>query len=278
MVVDVVISAIFAALVFLGWRSGALRQVIRVVALVAVVVASPFVAQVLREAVLLQTELAAPVTEAGLLFAAGTLIYFSVSLAGWLAVKVMRAASDTLGNMDRAGGAGLGAVKGGAIVYLLVFTALFLEVPLSVVDPDDKLHMRNGHATTFVKQYNVLAPWHLPEVDAFHDVIVVAHLVEEQNKHEMIRDDAVASEVLRDEKLDEILNNDALVEAAKADYFHVTLADSDARALINDSDFQAKVALVDWKAFRASMESQDSAPKLEVAKIFQVLDDADLNL
>jgi len=247
--IDFTVAAILAAFVFLGWRSGALSQAIRVGAAILIVLAGPFVARLLREIVLGAEHAAVPLGEAASLVAAGILIYAAVAIAGWLAVKVMRAASDTLSTMDRVGGATLGLLKGVVITYCLVFAGLFITPALERVDPDDVMHMRDGHVTHFVEAHNLLAPWHLPELERLHLVLRVADVAGETDRLDVVREwsDGKAAEILRDERVVELADDEELVRAARRDDYVTTLEDERVREILNDDDFIEEFEHVEWQ-------------------------------
>lgn len=258
MSIDVVSGAILLALALLGWRSGALKQAIRVLAAIAIVVAAPLVAQMVREIVYGSAGVTLPLGEAFSLVIAGIFIYTSVSLAGWLAIRTMRAASRTLSMADRLGGALLGLLKGSILVYFLLFAALFVAPAMDTVDPDDVLRTRDGRATEFVKEHNILAPWHLPNIERVHLMIRVAEAARDTDRWDVIRDAGRASEVVGDPRVQEILEDEALVAAAEEGDYVSFLADDRVRALLNDPDFGDDLARVEWGPL---LESFDAGEK-----------------
>ncbi len=247
-------------LVFLGWRSGLSGQLLRIVAALAVVFGSAHAAVVVREAVFGSSELAEPLLEVASLFLAATALYVGISLAGWLAIRAMRAASDTLGTMDRIGGASLGLLKASLIIYVLVVGVSLLEVPLTKVDPENVAHLRGGHSTKFVKQYNILAPWQFPDLATFHHVLVVAAAAEERAVADELRTVyPTGADLLRDERLEPLVADEDLVEAATYDDWAITLADERVRKLLDDDEFVDAMEEVEWSAVRNHV-----APRPEV--------------
>ncbi len=250
-------------MVFLGWRSGALSQAIRIGAAVAVVFASPFVAVIVREALFRHSGMAAPMTEMGALFLAGVLIYVAIVLAGWLVVKTMRAASKTLSGLDRAGGALIGGFKAIIIIYFIVILVAMVEVPLEKHDPTNALHLREGHATAVVTRFNVLSPWQFPDLRVLHDALRVGHLAEQSGNKGLLREHARAADLLRKKAVNELLEDEELIEAMVADHYPVTLADERVRALLNDGEFVTQLRSVDWQALltvAAGAEDPGGAP------------------
>jgi uncharacterized membrane protein required for colicin V production len=253
MVLDVTALAVFLALTFLGWRTGLISQAIRIGALVAVVAASPMVAAILRESMFGEVTVAEPVVEGFCLFLAGGVIYFGIALAGWLAVKTMHKASDTLSTADRMGGALVGAVKAGVIVYLLAFVVIFVERGLKKTDPDNHLRLQNAELTTWVKHNNVLAPWHLPGLNTVHEMVKVAHFARELNKSSVVRAHAAASDVLRRDGVKALLDDKVLVQAAVEDRFAETVADARVRDLMRDEEVMKAADAVDWAGLLAEI-------------------------
>lgn len=264
MTVDVASALVFLALTYLGWRAGLLSQAIRVGAVFAVMFAGPFVAALIRHAIFGESEVAAPFVEGFCLFLAGILIYAAISLAGWLGIKTMRAASDTLSTTDRVGGALVGTLKAAVIIYLLIFVALFFEAGLKKHDPDDRLRMRDGHTTAFVKAHNVLAPWHLPDLVRVSRMIRVHHWAKEGSKLGIIRDNPRAADVLRKSTIKPLLADKTLTDAAISDDYITLLADPRIRELMKDKDSLDEISRVDWEEIEKKVAPEP--PKTESKK------------
>jgi uncharacterized membrane protein required for colicin V production len=248
--VDILITLLFAVLVFLGWRSGALSQAVRIIAAVTVVVGSPFVAVVVRETVFRETGPAAPVTEMLSLGLAGLIIYVGISLAGWLIIKAMRAASKTLSKLDRLGGAAIGAVKALLLVYFLVVLVVMVQVPLEAHDPNNALRLREGQATRLVAEYHVLAPWQFPDLQRLHDALIVGQTATERGRTGFLREHPRASDFLRKQAVKALLDDEQLMAAVTAGHYHVTLADGRVRELLNDEEVVTRLRSIDWKSLR----------------------------
>lgn len=246
MAVDVFIAILFGIMVFLGWRSGALSQAIRIGAAIAVVVASPFVAIIIRETLFGESDIATPWMEMTSMFLAGILIYVALVVAGWLVVKTMRAASPTLSKVDRAGGALIGSLKAAVIVYFVLVLVLTVQVSLEKHDANNALRLRGGYATAFVERYNILFPWQFPDLKILHQALRTGVLAEKHGKQSLVRDDARAADILRKASVQELLADEALMEAVVADRYPITLADERVRVLLNDKDFVRELRSVAW--------------------------------
>lgn len=263
MALDVVAMAVFLALAFLGWRSGLTSQLIRLGALAAVVAASPFVAAVLRQSFFGEVTVSEPMIEGVCLFASGILIYFGISLAGWLAVRTMRKASETLSKTDRAAGGLVGALKAALIVYLLVFVAIFVEKGLEKTDPDDHLRIRDSALSATVKENNVLAPWYLPRLGTVHDMVKVAVAAKEKNQSQVLRNNSMASDVLRRDRIKDLLADEALVAVVLRKSYPEMLADGRIRDLLKDDELMKVVDAVDWAALSDALDPKtDEQPEI----------------
>jgi uncharacterized membrane protein required for colicin V production len=245
--VDAIVVFVFGVLTYLGWRTGALGQALRIVAAIAVILLGPIAAELAREAMFGQSRLAEPIIEVASYFVGITLLYVSVVAAGWIAIRAMRATSDGLTRLDRTAGAGVGAVKASLLVYILMSGVLLLWSPLQNIDPDDDLHLRDGYSTAMAAEYDLLSPWRLPELDALHRMLRVGASVREGDKAAVLRErDQAAADLLRREAVAELLQDEQLMEAVRADRYPETLADARIRALLNDDPFVEKVGQVDW--------------------------------
>ena len=257
MTVDIIISLTLAVFAALGWRSGLIRQVVRIVAAIAVFFLSPTIANLIRTSVWTQNSPAKPLIEAASLFIAGVLIYAVIAFSGWLALKAIRMTSDTLSNADRGGGAALSLVKGLIISYVVMSVAILLKVPLEKMDPEDKFHVQNSYVLKAVEAYNVILPWQFPEVGRMHDLIVVASLVHSDPAlTKKLRNDAGVADVLRLEKVKSLATNDAVVSAARNDNYAITVADETVRTLLADTEFVTAMNNVEWEFLRNELEPE----------------------
>lgn len=257
MLVDVVSAVVVTILAVLGWMSGAIRQVVRIVALVAVVVGVPFVSPIFRSAVFGESGPASPGIEVVCIVAAGLFIYITVAVAGWVGAKTMRWLSPVTGGLDRVGGAGLGALKAAVVVYLLAVLVVMIEEPLSEWDPDDGLGIGDSRVAGFVADYNVLAPWQFPDLERLHRALEVGRLVAETEKYDVVRDRADAAEFLGDERIEELLTDEQLVDWAIADAYPMTLADRRVRKVLADDDAMELLERVNWDELREMLAEDD---------------------
>lgn len=249
-------------MVFLGWRSGALSQAIRIGAAVAVVIASPFVAVIIRETLLGEAEVTTPWQEMTSMFLAGVFIYVGLVMAGWLVIKTMRAASPTLSKVDRVGGSLIGMLKASIIIYFVLVLVITVQVPLEKHDSANTLALRGGRATALVEQYNILFPWQFPDLRALHQALQAGHLAEKNKKQAVLRGDARAADILRKSAIQELFADEELIQAAIEDRYPITLADERIRVLLNDKEFVRQLRAVDWASLLSeiSPEKADEKP------------------
>lgn len=256
MTVDIAGALIFAFLVVLGWRSGALRQILRVVAIVAVIVGVPFLSPMVREYVFGQPGRAEPGVEVASIIISGLVLYVAVALTGWVLVRMMRWVSATLDLMDRAAGAGIGAVKAAALIYLFAVAVVFMEGPITEQYPEDELRLLDGHITEFVGDHNVLAPWQFPDLGRLHRALSVGQKVEEEGLHELVRQQGEAADFLRDETVRELLEDEQLMDWVEGDHYPMTLADPRVREVLNDESLSRKLEEVDWRKLEGRVQQQ----------------------
>lgn len=255
MTVDVIVAVLLIIMAALGWRSGALSQVVRIAAAVLAVVGAVFVAHPLRDVIYgPDAELSAS-EELGSIILAGVLIYLVVAVSGWLLSKAIHAASENLSKLDRASGAAIGSLKAVLIVYFILSIVVLLQVPMQKLDPSNALHLRGGWSTTLVEEHNVLAPWSLPDLDRLHDALKVRYYADELDRERVLHSHADAVDVLRKERVVELARDKALMQAVLDDGYAHTLADPRVRAILDDDDFIEKLVVVDWEELLSEIQS-----------------------
>lgn len=248
MTVDVISLAVVALLIYLGWRSGAIRQVLRVVAIVAVIVGVPFAAPVIRDLFLGESGRAAPSTEVLSIVVAGLMIYVVIAIGGWFFVKTMRFVSTTLSLVDRAGGAAIGGIKAVILVYLFAMLIVFIEGSIVERDPDNRLALRDGQVTGVVAEYTILAPWQFPDLDELHTALIVGGELDGPPDDSFASAHPEAREFLADEQVRALLDDEELMGWVDGGYFPRTLADKRVRQVLNDDDLMGKLNRADWDA------------------------------
>lgn len=248
MTLDVLLGSIFALLVYLGWRSGATGQALRVLAAICVVLFTAPASTLVRGVIFPEKTVVEPLLEVGSMFLASILIYIGVSLAGWVLIKAMRRTSGTLSAMDHTGGALLGAIKAGLLTYVFAICALFLQGPLTSIDERDRLHLRDGHITAFVAEHNILAPWRFPDVMRLERAIRVAHHASESRRGAtQVRAHPRAADFIRREGFEALMTQQKLVQAANESRLALILANDEARAFLNDDAQVKALREVDWE-------------------------------
>lgn len=261
---DVLLLSIFVLMVFLGWRSGVLGQLLRVVAAIVVIFATAPVSVVLRDVLVKEALVASPVIEVALMFLSAILIYVAVSLLGWLVIRLLRKTSDTLSTMDHAGGAGLGAVKATLLCYILAICGVFMLGPLERVDPEDRMHLRDGRVTAVVEQYNILAPWKFPDVERLQAAVRIgAHASSSRRAARQLHKFAAANDFIRADEFKKLLERQGLVDACKKGRMALVLADEEARAFLNEPARAEALAKVDWERIEEELGTAPAPPTSE---------------
>lgn len=247
MTLDILFLAIFLLLTFLGWRSGVLRQIVRVVAAIVVLIGTAPLSGLVRD-IFFGTG-AGPVSpglEIASMFLTAILLYIGISIAGWFAIKILHLASDTISRADAISGALVGACKALIIVYIGGVLALTAQGMLAGVDPDDRMHLRDGRLTAFVHEHNIIAPWRFPDLERFHAALRVAQFAESKRGANELRTRATVADFLRRDDFKELSGLPELREFAQTNQYPMTLAREDVRALLQDEDFSKALGAIDW--------------------------------
>lgn len=255
MTVDVIVVVLLVIMAALGWRSGALSQVIRIAAAVLAVVGAVFVAGPLRDVLWGPEAELTTARELGSIILAGILIYVVIAVAGWLITKAVHAASENLSKLDRTGGAAIGALKALILVYFILSIVVLMKVPMEKLDPSNALHFRGGYSTTFVEDYNILAPWSVPNLDRLHNALKVRYYADELDRERVLHDHPEAVELLRKERVVMLAEDKALMQAVLDDGYAYTLADPRVRAILDDDEFVARLVEVDWETLVSEIQS-----------------------
>lgn len=266
MTLDVIAVILLGILSYLGWRTGALGQVLRIVAALMVLFFGRIAARLVRETLFGTTEIAAPIVEVTSFFLGGTLLYGSVVLVGWFVIRTMRAATPTLATMDRAGGAALGAVKASVLIYVLLAGALLLGAGLKAEDPDDRLHLRNGYLTAAAQEYDVFSPWRIDELESLHRLLRVGMEAKEKGVEHALREHEKVADLLRRQSIRELVDDEKLQPAVEAGRSAQTLADERIRALLNDERFMELLEQIDFDELEAVIDTAGSPAAEEEPK------------
>lgn len=248
---DVLAMALSALLVFLGWRSGLMKQVARVAAVVAVIFGTSIVAPHVRASLFAGSEAAGAALEVASMVLGALVIYVGVWFVSTLIIKTIRSVSGILSSIDHLGGAALGAVKALLIVYFGAVIFATLKGPLTRVDPDDKMHLRDGQATALVEEYDMLAPWRFPDLDRLQSALArCADALEDPSLKKKLQAIPRIAPLLKHKNFVKLLKDDKLVEAAQAGRYYEVLADERVRKLLQDEEFMQDVREVDWEGLR----------------------------
>ncbi len=266
MTLDVMFLGLGLIMVYLGWRSGVTGQVLRVVAAIAVFFLTAPVSGMLREVWLGEQMVASPGIEVSSMFLSAVVVYVEVTLLGNMIIGLMRKTSETLSGLDRLGGVGLGAIKALLLVYVLAVCANFLYGPLERLDPGDRMHLRDGEATAFVTQHDVLAPWRFPHVGELQSAMRVAELASRSERaRRELKAHASAADVIRSEAFKTLMKQERLVKAARQNRYAMVLANAEAREFLNVSEHTEALSKIDWERVEKDLgvEIEPATPILD---------------
>ena len=261
MTLDVFAAIVLTILSYLGWRSGALGQLLRIVGAAAVLFFGKVAAAFVRDVLFGGSGFAEPLVEVGSYFLGATLLYAAVVLSGWFVIKTMRAATPTLATMDRAVGATLGAVKASILVYVIVAGALLLASPLAKQDPEDAMHLRDGYITGMAEQYDIFSPWRVEELDDLHRLLQSGMKARDQGVEHVLREHERAADLLRRSGVQELLDDEELREAIESGHAYRTLADERVRELLNDPAFMELLQELDLAEIERTVEEASTQEK-----------------
>jgi uncharacterized membrane protein required for colicin V production len=130
--VDIICGFILVLLTGLGYKSGAIAQIVRLGGLVAAFFAAPYLADLATED--------EPILHWGLTALAFAAIYTAVAIIGHFLLSRDKGPSKN----DRLAGAALGTLKAAALTGLVAASLHILESDLRRVDPQDRLHVQHS--------------------------------------------------------------------------------------------------------------------------------------
>ncbi len=254
MIVDVVGGLVVALAVWWGWRTGAIRQMTKLAAVVAMVVGVPFVSPWIKELVFGESGRATMQVEVGSMLMAGMLIFVTVAMAGYVMARMMHWMSAILGFLDRLGGATVGVVVGALMVYFLAVGMVFMEPEIEAWDPDNQYGLQGGTVTAVAGEYNFLGSWQFPDLRRLHRALMVSELAAEEGQEGMLREDGGAARVLRDERLRRLVEDEDFMAQVRAKRYPATLADGRTRDILNDPSLSEGLGDVEWRRLLRELE------------------------
>jgi uncharacterized membrane protein required for colicin V production len=258
MSLDVLLGSVALLMVYLGWRSGISKQLLRVAAAVSVVLFTAPASRIVAEVIA-----GGEITGRGAGFDVGVtaltafLLYFGITAVGSLVIRAVRETSDTLSALDKGGGALVGALKAALVVYVCGVVVYLAQGALEKADPEDRMHLRDGAVTAFVGEHDVIGPWRFPALGQLHAALRSgAHAKDSKRAARELRDWARVADLLRREDVAALLDDEALVEAARRDHYPVTLVDPRVRKLLADDAFVEELARPDWETLEEAIGSR----------------------
>lgn len=262
MTADILFLCITLILAFLGWRSGALGQLLRVVAALAVIFTTAPVSRLVREVIFGTPEPGSPVLEIGAMVLAAVCVYIGVSVVGWLVIKGLHRASDVLSSSDRLGGLVLGAVKACLIVYVLASLLLMVFGALEATDDEDSLHLRDGRVTEFVSNHNLIAPWRYPEINTLFAALRVKHHLGSNQNARLPKESKGAATFLTRSAFIDLAKHKDVMRYALSNQVAKGVFNARIRAFLADDELAGALKKTDW----AGIEQQFGIEILDVPK------------
>ncbi|RJO65532.1 MAG: CvpA family protein [Myxococcales bacterium] len=215
MIIDACVGIIFLFFALAGYLTGALKQIIRLAALIGgyfiSLAIAPAVASLIRE----KTGFGVDVADVLIRVLCWALVYVILSWIGGMIVKGIHSASEALTSLDRAVGAVVGMAKAGVILIVAVY--LFGMVK-------DIVYQRHPEALATVQESFIMR--HLGETDAVDRIL----------PDELLRLRQLAA-AAGDEKRAQALAEDPAIRALMENpRFQKAMKDEDLRRLAEDKD------------------------------------------
>jgi len=236
MIFDLWLAGVVGLFGVLGAFSGALRQVSQWIGLIAAYLLAkpigaalgPFLAPRLGGAAAL-----APVGAGALSM---PLVYFGVGTACRLALARLPAGEKT--RADRAAGFGMGAAKGGGLVYLLLSVLVSFEAPLAKSGLDLERQTGGSSAVAFARKRNLFAAVSLPALDSAKRF--AAARSDPAAAMALLEDPGVKA-ALSDPRLKELMGDPALRKALQSGDIAAVAGDPRVRKLLADPEFTKRL-------------------------------------
>ncbi len=144
MALDILAGIVVVGLAGLGFRKGALAQILNLIAVALAFAAARPAGAVLSLLIYGQTSLDKPFLDFGMTALGGVVIFAIATVVGVLIERFVRDEDEDPSKTDRLGGAAIGAVKGVLVVYLLAAGVLSIEAALEEADPGDELYLQES--------------------------------------------------------------------------------------------------------------------------------------
>jgi membrane protein required for colicin V production len=251
---DIIILGLVLCFAVIGLLSGFWRQAVRLGALVGAYLLSgpvgkPFGPMLSNS--LGVSNIVGQVVGTGLAF---IIIYMILSTIGWVFIRRRRRRAEQEGmtqavtkTVERVLGAGLGAAKALAIIYLLLCVVVLAEEPIKKRAPKLAQVLQASHLAGFARNHNVLSGLHLSKID---NMVAMTKLVSDPRLREKVGHDPKMRKFANHPKIKRALSDRALIESAQRNdlaaiisnpALNDALNDPEVRDLFNHIDF-AKLA------------------------------------
>ncbi len=240
MFIDISVLVLLALFSWLGYHKGFLRQIVGLVAIVAVYFLATPGASIVRQVVFSSEGITFPGIEVASLVIAGVIIFVSTWLVGRLIIGALTTASESLEGIDMAIGGALGFIKGILLLYITLCVMVYAESPIADASPELGEHMTTSYTVAGARRYNVLTTFHYTELDELRGAMVVAGDPEKVERNKAL------ARLMENEDFKSVVGDEKLIAAAKDRDYSTLLSDKRVLTLLSNEDFRKVLKETDW--------------------------------
>jgi membrane protein required for colicin V production len=212
MALDLLILGLIALFAFAGYHSGAVRQLSHWIGLAAAYVLAKPAAAFLGPALAAHMGWPVSQTTSGLNVVMLPVILLTAMSAARLLLNAVEPGEER-GPLDQGLGVPVGAVKGGAILFVMLCLAATLEKPLAQIHFDLDAKTQGSWSMAFARNHNPFTPEHPYALDALKKLADARS--DPKAKKELLKDNAFKS-LLADSNLKAALDDLAIQKALRA--------------------------------------------------------------
>ncbi len=244
MILDIVWLAALGLMMWLGHLKGCARQLIGLVAMVAVYFTASPLATVVRTVVFAREGITFPGVEMASLAIAGVIVFIIVYVMGRLFISSLCSVSTHLERVDRVLGAVLGTLKGILLVYLVLCAMVYAETPLTTALPALGQQLSQSGGVAVARRYNVITHMRYPELGDLRLALLafdgqgVGAASSEGEPRELAEDETV-QRLMQHPDFISLTQDEAIIRAAQARDTSRLLTDPRVLRLLADPEFRA---------------------------------------
>lgn len=157
MSLDILAVILLVVLAGLGYRKGALAQILNLAAVGLAFAAAAPAGRVISTLLNGEASVGRPLTDFGMMALGGGVVFAIATVVGVLIERFFRNEDNEPRALDRVGGGFIGALKAVLVVYLAASGVLSIEAALEDADPDDTLHLRDSRVVELAR--DAPRPW-----------------------------------------------------------------------------------------------------------------------